>query len=104
MESHLEMQILFFHLVHIHFYNKQHKELLKRVLAIQSYLKIEEKRMQLREEELRTQDPSFWDDPKKAEAKMKDIRGLKFWVETFDRVKGAADDLEIMFETKSDDG
>ena len=29
---------------------------------------------------------------------MKDIRGLKFWVETFDRVKGAADDLEVMFE------
>ena len=77
---------------------EQHKELLKRVSAIQSYLKIEEKRMQLREEELRTQDPSFWDDPKKAEAKMKDIRGLKFWVETFDRVKGAADDLEVMFE------
>ncbi len=77
---------------------EQHKELLKRVSAIQSYLKIEEKRMQMREEELRTQDPSFWDDPKKAELKMKDIRGLKFWVETFDRVKGAADDLEVMFE------
>jgi peptide chain release factor 2 len=54
--------------------------------------------MQLREEELRTQDPSFWDDPKKAELKMREIRGLKFWVETFDRVKGAADDLEVMFE------
>lgn len=77
---------------------EQHKELLKRVSAIQTYLKIEEKRMQLREEELRTQDPSFWDDPKKAEAKMKEIRGLKYWVETFDRVKGAADDLEVMFE------
>ena len=77
---------------------EQHKELLKRVSAIQSYLKIEEKRMQLREEELRTQDPSFWDDPKKAELKMREIRGLKFWVETFDRVKGAADDLEVMFE------
>lgn len=77
---------------------EQHKELLKRVSAIQSYLKIEEKRMQMREEELRTQDPSFWDDPKKAELKMKDIRGLKYWVETFDRVKSAADDLEVMFE------
>ena len=29
---------------------EQHKELLKRVSAIQSYLKIEDKRMQLREE------------------------------------------------------
>ena len=98
----ISWQILFIRLRFINYLCamtiEQHKELLKRVLAIQSYLKIEEKRMQLREEELRTQDPSFWDDPKKAEAKMKDIRGLKFWVETFDRVKGAADDLEIMFE------
>jgi len=77
---------------------EQQKELLKRVSAIQSYLKIDEKRMQLNEEELRTQDPSFWDDPKKAESKMKDIRGLKYWVETFDKVKSAVDDLDVMSE------
>lgn len=77
---------------------EQYKDLLKRVSDIQAYLKIEDKRMQLREEELKTQDPSFWDDPKKAELQMKDIRVLKNWVETFDRVKSAADDLEIMFD------
>ena len=58
----------------------QYKDLLKRVEGIQNYLKIEEKRMQMKEEELKTQDPSFWDDPKKAETQMKAIRGLKFWV------------------------
>ena len=77
---------------------EQYKDLLKRVSDIQAYLKIEDKRMQMREEELKTQDPSFWDDPKKAELQMKDIRVLKYWVETFDRVKSAVDDLEIMFE------
>jgi peptide chain release factor 2 len=77
---------------------EQYKDLLKRVSDIQAYLKIEDKRMQMREEELKTQDPSFWDDPKKAELQMKDIRVLKNWVETFDRVKSAADDLEIMFD------
>jgi peptide chain release factor 2 len=41
----------------------QYKDLLKRVESIQNYLKIEEKRMQMSEEELKTQDPSFWDDP-----------------------------------------
>ena len=76
----------------------QYKDLLKRVESIQNYLKIEEKRMQMREEELKTQDPSFWDDPKKAEVQMKSIRGLKFWVNTFDRVQTAVSDLEVVME------
>lgn len=54
--------------------------------------------MQLKEEELKTQDPSFWDDPKKAEDKMKQIRGLKFWVETFDRTAGSVADLDVLME------
>lgn len=77
---------------------EQYKDLLKRVEGIQTYLKIEEKRMRLKEEELKTQDPSFWDDPKKAEVQMKSIRGLKFWVETFDRVQVAVSDLEVVME------
>jgi peptide chain release factor 2 len=76
----------------------QYKDLLKRVESIQNYLKIEEKRRQMREEELKTQDPSFWDDPKKAEVQMKSIRGLKFWVNTFDRVQSAVSDLEVVME------
>ena len=76
----------------------QYKDLLKRVESIQNYLKIEEKRMQMKEEELKTQDPSFWDDPKKAETQMKSIRGLKFWVETFDRLQTAVSDLEVVME------
>ncbi|MEN9699355.1 MAG: hypothetical protein RLZZ301_553 [Bacteroidota bacterium] len=77
---------------------EQHKDLQKRIVSIQNFLKIEEKRLQLNEEELKTQDPSFWDDPKKAEEKMKVIRGLKYWVETFDRVNAAVEDLDVMLE------
>ncbi|MFM8597320.1 MAG: peptide chain release factor 2 [Flavobacteriales bacterium] len=77
---------------------EQYKELQKRLSTIQSFLKIEEKRLQLKEEELKTQDPSFWDDPKKAEEKMKQIRGLKYWVETFDQTATAVADLEILME------
>ncbi len=54
--------------------------------------------MHLKEEELKTQDPSFWDDPKKAEDKMKQIRGLKFWVETFDRTAASVADLDVLME------
>ncbi|TAF87878.1 MAG: peptide chain release factor 2 [Flavobacteriia bacterium] len=77
---------------------EQYKALQNRLSTIQSFLKIDEKRMQLKEEELKTQDPSFWDDPKKAEDKMKQIRGLKFWVETFDRTAVSVADLDVLME------
>ena len=78
--------------------NEQYKDLLKRIDEISLYLKIEEKRQSLREEDLRTQDPIFWDDPKKAEKQMKIIRGLKYWVENFDRLSSAAQDIEVLLE------
>ena len=77
---------------------EQYKVLQNRLSTIQSFLKIDEKRMQLKEEELKTQYPSFLDDPKKAEDKMKQIRGLKFWVDTFDRTATAVADLDVLME------
>ncbi|NBU90495.1 MAG: peptide chain release factor 2, partial [Flavobacteriia bacterium] len=52
----------------------------------------------LKEAELKTQDPSFWNDPKKAEEQMKAIRILKYWVESFDKSKASVDDLEVLNE------
>ena len=76
----------------------QIKEIHNRINAIGSYLKIEEKRLQLQEEELKTQDPLFWDDPKEAEAQMRSIRVLKFWIESYDQLKASFDDLEVLIE------
>lgn len=76
----------------------QIKEILGRIQAIESYLKISEKRMQLQEEELKSQDPTFWDDAKAAEIQMKSIRTLKFWIDSYDQLKAAFDDLEVLIE------
>lgn len=76
----------------------QLKEINQRIEAIANYLKIPEKEMQLRESELKTQDPGFWDDPKAAESQMKEIRGLKFWIESYKTLKSQADDLEVLIE------
>jgi len=76
----------------------QLKELQQRIQAISEYLKIDEKKIQLQEGELKTQDPSFWDDPKKAETEMKQIRSLKFWISTYEELKSAADDLEVLLD------
>lgn len=76
----------------------QLKEINERIEAIANYLKIPEKQMELREAELKTQDPGFWDDPKKAEVQMKTIRGLKFWIESYTKLKTQADDLEVLID------
>ena len=54
----------------------QLKDLSKRIIGIREFLKIDEKKLQLKEHELKTHDPEFWNDPKSAEAHMKLIREL----------------------------
>lgn len=76
----------------------QIKALRTRIDAIGDYLKIREKRMQLSEEELKTQDPEFWNDPKEAEAKMKKIRGIKFWITSYDHLDASIGDLDVLLE------
>ena len=50
---------------------EQLKEIQQRADKLKQYLAIDEKRVQLEEEELRTQDPGFWEDAKAAEAQMR---------------------------------
>ncbi|MFM7387234.1 MAG: hypothetical protein ACKO5L_03655 [Bacteroidota bacterium] len=78
--------------------NEQNKDLEQRIEKIFAYLKIAEKTQQLSEEELRTQDPNFWDDPKKAEAQMKVIRGLKYWVDGFKSIHSGYEDLQVRID------
>lgn len=47
---------------------------------------------------MKTQDPSFWENPKEAEAQMKVIRGIKQWTDAFKEVDQAIEDLLILFE------
>lgn len=77
---------------------EQLRELQTRITKIGEYLKIGEKRMQLGEEELKTQDPDFWNDPKQAEKHMKLIRGLKYWVTSFEELEALYSDAEVLFE------
>ena len=76
--------------------SEQLKELKNRISGIHDFLKIEQKKMELKEHELKTHDPDFWNDPKKAESHMKIIQGIKFWVMGFDDIQSHFDDLEVL--------
>ncbi len=56
------------------------------------------KTIQLEEEEQKTQDPDFWNDPKSAEEQLRKNARLKSWVEAYREVKTAVDDLNVLAE------
>ncbi len=52
---------------------------------------------------MRSQAPDFWDDPKKAEEHMRNLRGLKAWVEDYEEIVTLIDDLEVLFDFMKED-
>ena len=54
--------------------------------------------IQLQEEELKTQDPAFWNNPKEAEAQMKVVRSIKVWTDGFKQVDQAMEDLLVLYD------
>lgn len=56
------------------------------------------KSIQIEEEEQRTHDPEFWNDPKSAEEQLRKIARLKSWVQGFNGVLTAVDDLNVLSE------
>ena len=65
---------------------EQLKEIQQRAEKLKQYLAIDEKRVQLEEEELRTQDPGFWEDAKVAEVQLRKVKGIKAWIEGYEGV------------------
>jgi len=78
--------------------NEQLQDLDKRLNALKNYLDIEEKRVQIINEEEKTAAPEFWDDHKEAERVMRKIRGLKFWVENFEAALNQREELSVAIE------
>ena len=77
---------------------EQLKEIQQRADKLKQYLAIDEKRVQLEEEELRTQDPGFWEDAKSAEAQMRKVKGIKAWIEGYEGVRSATEELQLAFD------
>jgi len=66
------------------------------------FFDIDGKLTQIAEGEKTTQQPGFWDDPKKAEQLMKSIQEKKTWTEAYQKAKSAYDDIVVMWGFYSD--
>ena len=76
----------------------QYKQLTERTQQLGQYLNIDAKRIELEEEELRTQAPDFWDDQKAAEEQMKKVKGLQFWISRYDELQSLVSEVELSLE------
>jgi peptide chain release factor 2 len=59
---------------------------------------VDGKTIQIEEEELKTRDPDFWNNPKSAEEQLKKVARLKSWVEGYHNVETAVEDLNVLVE------
>ena len=82
---------------------EQLKDVKERTEALYRYLDIEGKKIQVEEEQLRTQAPGFWDDQKAAEAQMKTRKGLQQWIAGYNEIKTLSEELQLAFDFYKDE-
>lgn len=49
-------------------------------------------------------DPKFWDDPKQAEAVLKELKSNKNWIRQYEQVEETIEDLEVLYEFLKEEG
>ena len=81
----------------------QLKDIVERTDALRRYLNIDQKKIEFEEEQLRTQAPDFWDDPKRAEAQMKKVKGIEKWLKEYARCRELTDELQLAFDFYKDE-
>ena len=77
---------------------EQLKDCAERRDALRRYLDIDNRRIELEEEELRTHVPDFWEHPKEAQAQMKKIKDIQGWITGFEEVDKAVEELTLGFD------
>ncbi|MCK4568695.1 MAG: peptide chain release factor 2 [Bacteroidales bacterium] len=73
------------------------KALNKRLEALRRFLDVDNKNNLIEEKEKITYSPDFWNEPKKAEEVLKEIKSIKFWTDAYSKVSTAFDDLMVIF-------
>jgi len=75
---------------------EQLKDLVKRLEALRGYLELDKKAIEIQNEEEKTQAPEFWNKPKDAEVTLKLIKNKKAWIEEYEGVKSALEDVNVL--------
>ena len=69
-----------------------------RIQKLKTYLDIDKKRILISNEEEKTANPNFWNNPKDAEVVLKNLRSIKKWVDDYQTLETYVDDLAVVLE------
>ncbi|SZD71900.1 Peptide chain release factor 2 [Candidatus Ornithobacterium hominis] len=78
--------------------NENLQDLKERVENLHHYLEIEQKKIEITNDEEKAASPAFWDDPKAAQLHLKQLQTKKNWVQDFEQVQRATNDLDVLYE------
>ena len=81
----------------------QLKDVMDRADALHHYLNLDQKKVEFEEEQLRTQAPDFWEDPKYAQEQMKKVKSIQKWLDGYKTVRLYADELKLAFDFYKDE-
>ena len=74
------------------------KDLQQRVQTLGKCIGIDAKRAEVASKTEKTLAPDFWDDPKEAEKFLKELSGVKFWVNGYDKAAAGVEDLNVLYD------
>ena len=74
------------------------KDIIDRIDKLREYLNIDQKLIEISNEEEKASNPEFWNNPKEAETLMRSLRFKKKWVDDFNTLKTNGEELQIIYE------
>ena len=77
---------------------EQLKNASERTHKLHVYLNIEQKLIEISNEEEKTLNPNFWNHPKEAEAFMRELRLKKKWVTDYDKIVSLKEDTQVLLD------
>lgn len=78
--------------------NEQIKDLGRRVEKLGLCINVESKRDEAAGMTEKTLAGNFWDNPKEAEKFLKELSGVKFWVNGYDKAMASVEDLSVLYD------
>lgn len=78
------------------------KDIDERIIKLKDYLHIDQKLIEISNEEEKASNPEFWNNPKEAELLMKSLREKKKWVENYNTLVTNNEELQILYDFYKD--
>tara|TARA_R110002124_G_scaffold14207_1_gene63524 strand:+ start:1202 stop:2308 length:1107 start_codon:yes stop_codon:yes gene_type:complete len=82
---------------------EQIKNISDRISKLKQYLNIDQKLIEITNEEEKTVSPDFWNNPKEAEVFMKELKMKKKWVDDYNTIVNLFEDVQVLLDFYKED-